>query len=280
VIVLVLGFRSSASLASAYGVAVTGTFILNTILFLVVARSLWEKPKWMVAAGGAVLLTVEVTFFAANLTKIAHGGWLPLLVAGVVFTVLMTWQRGRVIVTHNRTLQEGSLQTFVAALHDMTPPIQRVSGTAVFLNAAVDTTPLALRANVEHNHVLQDKVIILCIHTDNIPHVPESERLTLHNLDFRDDHVTQLVARFGFQDQPDVPATLRCAIEQDLVEPNALDEVSYFLSRITIVRGSNDEMPRWQKRLFLTISHNASNPVEYFALPIERCISMGGQVEV
>jgi KUP system potassium uptake protein len=280
VLVLVLGFGSSAALASAYGVAVTGTFVLNTILFLVVARTLWRRPRWNVALLGFVFLTAEVTLFAANLTKIAHGGWLPLLVAGVVFTVLMTWQRGRVIVTRNRTEEEGSLQQFLSQLQTMQPPPLRVPGTAVFLNATIDTTPLALRTNVEHNHVLQERVIILNIEIDNIPHVSIDERLTTIETGLAAEGLTHLQATFGFQDEPNVPETLRLAVTMKLLDAADLEELTYFLSRITVVRSTEPTMPTWQKRLFLTIAHNSANPVEYFGLPIEQSISMGAQIPV
>ncbi len=238
VLVLVLGFRSSASLASAYGVAVTGTFMLNTILFLVVARSIWRRPKWFVAILGVVFLTTELTFFAANLTKVAHGGWLPLLVAATVFTVLMTWQRGRTIVTRNRTDEEGSLVEFLDQLHEMTPPIPRVEGTAVFLNATIDTTPLALRTNVEHNHVLHQRVVILNIEVANVPHISSSERLSNVDAGLERDSITHLRAVYGFQDEPNVPATLRLAAEVGLIPAADLEDVTYFLSRITLVRSS------------------------------------------
>ncbi|GAA1376259.1 potassium transporter Kup [Streptomyces beijiangensis] len=278
VVVLVLGFGSSAALASAYGVAVTGTFILNTVLFLVVARSLWGKPRWLIALGATVFLTTEVAFFTANLTKIAHGGWLPLLVAAAVFTVLMTWQRGRTIVTRNRTQAEGPLLEFVEHLRTLDPPLHRVPGTAVFLDANPDTTPLALRANVEHNHVLQERVIIMNIQVRNVPHVSDTDRLTANDLGFDDDGISSLQAGYGFQDEPNVPAALRLAVEHGHLRSQDLDEVTYFLSRITLVQSDEPNMPTWRKKLFLTISHNSAHPVEYFGLPIERSISMGEQI--
>ena len=280
VIALVLGFRSSASLASAYGVAVTGTFVLNTILFLVVARTLWRRPSWQIAALGVVFLTTEVSFFAANLTKVTHGGWLPLSVAAVVFTVLMTWQRGRTLVTRSRTKEEGSLVAFLDELHEVTPKIHRVPGTAVFLNASVDTTPLALRTNVEHNHVLHKRVVILNIEVDNVPHIHRSERLVCLDSGLNQDGITHLQATFGFQDEPNVPATLRLAAEQDLVPQADLEDVTYFLSRITLTSSTKRTMPRWQKRLFLTIAHNSANPVQYFGLPTGTTISMGAEISV
>ncbi|HEY1488655.1 MAG TPA: potassium transporter Kup, partial [Micromonosporaceae bacterium] len=279
VLAIVLGFGSSAALASAYGVAVTGTFILNTILFLAVVRVIWRKPGWLVALGGVVFLSVEVSFFAANLTKIVHGGWLPLAVAAIIFTVLMTWRRGRVIVTRNRTAKEGSLRDFVAEVHTMEPSVYRVPGTAVFLNAVPDTAPLALRANVEHNHTLHEAVIIFSIEFARVPHIPPDERLVIDDLGDPDDGITHVTALFGFQDEPDVPQALRSSAAAGIEVPTDIDDATYFLSRMTIVRTGAPGMPAWQKRLFLSLAHNAANPVEYFNLPIDRTISMGAQIE-
>ena len=278
VLVLVVGFGSSAALASAYGVAVTGTFALNTILFLVVVRRIWHKPRSVVIVGAVVFLTTELTFFAANLTKITHGGWLPLGVAAVVFTVLMTWQRGRVIVTRNRSAQEGVLTEFLDDLHNLEPPLHRVPGTAVFLNASADTTPLAMRTNVEHNHVLQEHVIILNITVENTPHVPDQDRLTVTDRHYGADGITHLQAAFGFSDEPNVPATLALAVDQGLLDHEELDDITYFLSRIVIVRSTESTMPAWQKGLFLAIAHNTAHPVDYFGLPTSQSISMGAEI--
>jgi KUP system potassium uptake protein len=279
VLALVVGFGSSASLASAYGIAVTATFILNTILFLAVVRVIWHKPIWVVVLGAVGFLSVEVSFFAANLTKIVHGGWLPIVVAACIVTMLLTWQRGREIVTRNRTAKEGSLRDLVAEIRDMRPMPYRVPGTAVFLNASPDTAPLALRANVEHNHTLHEAVVIITIVFDKIPHVPDEQRLTIDDLGDRGDGISHMTARFGFQDEPNVPRALRLASEGDLEVHIDVDDATYFLSRMTLVRTRAPGMPTWQKRLFLTVAHNAANPVEYFGLPVDRTISMGAQVE-
>jgi KUP system potassium uptake protein len=148
VVALVLGFGSSTGLASAYGIAVTGTLAIDTILFFVVVRVLWKRSLWMVFAGAGLFLFVDLAFFSANVTKVLHGGWFPLMIALVVFVVLTTWQRGRELVTRNRT-EEGSLLAFVEELREL-DPLYRAAGTAVFLNATKETTPLAMRANVEH----------------------------------------------------------------------------------------------------------------------------------
>jgi KUP system potassium uptake protein len=226
-----------------------------------------------------VFLSVEVSFFAANLTKIVHGGWLPLAVAAIIFTVLMTWRRGRVIVTRNRTAKEGSLRDFVAEVHEMEPSVYRVPGTAVFLNAVPDTAPLALRANVEHNHTLHEAVIIFSIEFARVPHIPPDERLVIDDLGDPDDGITHVTALFGFQDEPDVPQALRSPAAAGIEVPTDIDDATYFLSRMTIVRTGAPGMPAWQKRLFLSLAHNAANPVEYFNLPIDRTISMGAQIE-
>jgi len=281
VVAIVLGFRNSNALASAYGVAVTGTFVLNTILFLAVARFLWHKPKKLIALGAVVFLTIELTFFAANLTKVIHGGWLPLGIAAIVFTLLTTWRKGREIVTAHRVKEEGALEDFVEYLDSESCPARRVPGTAVFPNANPKTTPLALRANVEHNHVLHEQVIIICLNVERVPHIPMSDRLSVDELGSSHDGITGLVARFGFQDDPNIPATLRVAVKQGLLEGDAdLKNASYFLSHITIVPTAKHDMNRWRKKLFLFMAHNSANPSAYFRLPDERTVTMGQVIEL
>ncbi len=281
VVALVLAFGSSAGLASAYGVAVTGTFILNTILYLAVARWRWNKPKRLVALGAAVFLTVEVTFFAANLTKVVHGGWLPLAIAAIVFTVLTTWRRGRDIVTARRDREEGPLAEFVRQLDRREFPVVRVPGTAVFLNANPKTTPLAMRANVEHNHVVHEHVVIVSLETERVPHVAPDDRLATDDLGNPFDGITRITARFGFQDDTDVPAALELANDLGLLEgPCDLDTATYFLSQITIVPSDAPGMARWRKRLFLHMAHNSASPVSYFRLPDDRTVTMGEQIEL
>jgi KUP system potassium uptake protein len=281
VVAIVIGFGSSVALASAYGVAVTGTFILNTILYLAVARLLWHKPRRLIALGAVVFLTVEIAFFAANLTKVAHGGWLPLAIAFAVFTVLMTRRKGRDIVTANRSREEGPLREFIDRLDARDFPVQRVPGTAVFLNANPQTTPLALRANVEHNHVLHKRVIIVSIETQRVPHVSNADRLVADHLGHPADGITGLTARFGFQDEPNIPDTLRLAAEQGLLEATIdVDQASYFLSQITIVPADAPGLSSWRKRLFLTMAHNAANPAGYFGLPDARTVTMGERIDL
>jgi KUP system potassium uptake protein len=281
VIAIVVSFGSSSALASAYGVAVTGTFILNTILFLAVARLLWHARKRLIALGAAVFLTVEVTFFAANLTKIVHGGWLPLVIAATAFAILMTWRKGQDIVTANRAREAGPLREFIRQCDGREFPIRRVPGTAVFLNSNTKTTPLALRANVEHNHVLHERVIIISLKTERVPHISDDDRLTSDHLGEPHDGITGLTARFGFQDDPNIPAALRLAARQGLLEGDVdIDGASYFLTQITIVDSGDAGMSRWRKKLFLTMAHNAANPAQYFRLPDNRTVTMGERIDL
>jgi KUP system potassium uptake protein len=275
---LVVGFGSSTALASAYGIAVTGTLAIDTILFFVVVRMLWRKPLWAVLAGAAAFLVVDLSFFAANLPKVPHGGWFSLAVGTVVFVVLMTWHRGRGIVTRKRTEEEGPLQAFVTGLHEKPDPPRRVPGTAVFMHSSGDTTLLALRYNVEYNRVLHERVVIFTAETIGQPHVPERERVHIDDLLYEDGGIVLVEARFGFQDSPDVPATLRLAAERGLRAD--VENPAYFLSRTSILPKRGGDMALWRKRLFTTMSRNAASPVRYFGLPEERVVSLGSTITV
>jgi KUP system potassium uptake protein len=280
VLVVMLSFRSSARLATAYGVSVTGALVVDTVLMLVVARVLWDWAPWKLAVAAVAFGGVELTFLTANLSKVAHGGWLPLLIALVVFTVMTTWRRGREIVAGNRRRQEGSLREFVEDVYVRGLP--RVAGTAVFPHPGKDTTPLALRANVEHNKVLHHAVLIVSARSETVPHVPVAERFTVDHLGHTDDGIQHLAVRFGFSDDPDLPEAVRQACEAGLLEHAVLDvpAASWFLSRGPIRRTSATGMAQWRKVLFLTLARNAADPTAYFGLPPERTVTMGSPVDV
>jgi KUP system potassium uptake protein len=280
VLTLVVTFRSSAALAFAFGMAVTGTITITTLLFFYIARFQWRWPLWIVIPPAAVLLTVDLLFFAANLTKLVHGAWLPLLIALAVFTVMTPWQKGRALVSRQRTLDEGPLQAFIDRLHEIKPPLHRVSGTAVFLNRGKATAPLALRANVEHNQVLHQHVVILAIESVPVPHVRDAERLTVDALGYEDDRITHVTARFGYMDQPDVPSLL--PLIRDVGLESCIDggRLSYFLSTIELRRGTTPGMSRWRKRLFVATSRITSDAAEYFHLPRDRTVIMGSRIEL
>jgi KUP system potassium uptake protein len=280
VLTLVFAFQSSAALAYAYGTAVTGTITMTTLLFFYYARHQWRWPLWIVLAGGGLLLAIDLLFFAANLTKLTHGAWLPLLIGVTAFTILTTWQRGRELVTRARVREEGPLPEFVAQLHAMQPPLHRVPGTAVFLNRGKATAPLALRANVEHNEILHAEVLILSVETMPAPHIPVAERLRIDDLGYTDDGIFHVTARFGYLDQTDVPGLLPLIRATDIETSLADDHLSYFVSRLELVQGPDPGMSRWRKRLFIATSRITADAAEYFRLPRERTVIMGSRIEL
>jgi KUP system potassium uptake protein len=250
------------------------------VLLLVVARVLWSWRPWKLALAGVAFGGVELLFLAGNLSKVAHGGWLPLLIAVLVFTVMTTWRRGREIVSANRRSMEGSLSEFVENVREHGKP--RVSGVAVFPHPSKETVPLALRANAQHNHVLHETVVIVSMGAANVPHVPPEERLTVDELGYEDDGIQHLSVKLGFADPPDLPEALRQAHAAGMIEtPTAdLDDASYFLSRGSIRRTGAPGMARWRKALFVALAHTAANPAAYFNLPPDSTVTMGSDVEV
>lgn len=275
VIVLLVVFQSSTRLATAYGLAVTGTFLVTTTLLLVYAESAWHWSWQRLVLVGAPMYFLELSFFGANLTKVFHGGWLPLLIAFTVATVMLTWKRGRLLVTSRRAQLEGSIESLISWLH--TAPVTRVAGTAVFLHPDRKTAPLAFRENASFNHIVHERVFIVSTSSENLPHVPEDERVVVNQIGDPHDGITHLTLRFGFSDDQDVPAALRIAQAQGQdIDP---DTAFYFLSKITVQRGEETGgMSRWRKRLFIGLNHNAADPAVYFCLPDDRTVVMGAHL--
>jgi KUP system potassium uptake protein len=280
VLTLVLTFRTSAALAYAYGMAVTGTITITTLLFLYVARSQWHTSLWILVPGGGALLAIDLLFFAANLTKLVHGAWLPLLIAIVAFTILTTWQKGRQLVTRQRQRDEGPLRAFIDQLHAMKPPLQRVPSTAIFLNRGKATAPLALRANVEFNQILHEHTLILAVETVPVPHVPAAERLIIDDLGYKDDRITHVTARFGYMDPANIPGLLPLIAKAKIESPLDDGRLSYFLSRIELHPGNTPGMSRWRKHLFLATSRITADAAEYFQLPRDRTVIMGSRIDL
>jgi KUP system potassium uptake protein len=280
VLMVMLGFRSSTKLATAYGVSVTGALIVDTLLLLIVARVLWQWQPWKLAVAAVAFGGIESVFLAANLSKIVHGGWLPLIIAGTVFTVMTTWRRGRAIVAGNRKAKEGSLRDFVDEVRERKVP--RVPGTAVFPHPGKDSTPLALRANLDHNHVLHQDVVIVSASTLNMPHVSPDDAFTVDDLGYGDDGIQYLSINFGFSDKLSIPDALRKACAAGLLPEGSVDinEASYFLSRGAIRRTSAPGIARWRKALFVALAHNAADPAAYFDLPTDRTVTMGSAVDI
>jgi KUP system potassium uptake protein len=280
VLALVFTFRTSTALAYAYGVAVTGTITITTLLFFYIARQQWRWPLGRVIPLAALLLTVDGLFFAANLTKLPHGAWLPLAIGIVVFIVLTTWQKGRQMVTLQRARDEGTLREFIDELHGRKPPLLRVPGTSVFLNRGKETAPLAMRANVEHNEVLHDHVIILAITTLPVPHVADADRLEIDDLGYSEDRIYHVTARFGYMDTPSVPSLLPLVSAAGKEHALSGGKISYFLSTIEIRRGNTPGMSRWRKRLFVATARLTADAAEYFQLPRESTVIMGARIEL
>jgi KUP system potassium uptake protein len=281
VAVLVLVFRSSNRLGDIYGVAVTGTFILNTILFVAVARAMWKTPGWRLAIMGMLFLTVEVAFFTSNLAKIADGAYLSLAVGLVIAAVMMTWRKGRDIVTENRTRVEGRLGEFLEGLCTAEPPIIRLPGTAIYLSPGKETTPLALRTLVEHNHAMHSKIVIVSVTPVSIPRVDRADRFASERLGtglFKLVHVT---VRVGYRDTWSVPDALALARKEGFLDRNLdLEHASYFVSRMSIVPTGAAGMARWRKKLFVALARNAATPIEHFDLPRARTATTNSDVAV
>ncbi|MFG3340909.1 potassium transporter Kup [Glycomyces sp. NPDC048151] len=281
VLVLVFAFQTSGALAFAFGMAVIGTITITTILFLYIARTRWGTPKWLVFTGGGLLLAIDLAFLAANTTKIIHGAWLPLLIAITAFTVMVTWQRGRAVVTAARTRAEGSLRAFIDKLRAGEPKTARVPGTAVFLNRGKDTAPLALRANVEHAHVRHDRIVIVSVETQPVPRIPEADRVTVDELGYDLDSILHVTVRFGYTETPDVPKAL-ALLTPERCEGRALDldHAAYFLSTIQLRAGKEPTMAAWRKHLFIATSRITADAAEHFRLPRDRTVITGSHIEV
>ncbi|BEK94155.1 potassium transporter [Nocardia seriolae] len=280
VLTLVFAFRTSAALAYAFGTAVTGTITITTLLFFYVARAKWRTPLWLIALGTIPLLIVDLLFFTANLTKLVHGAWLPLLIAVIAFTIMTTWQRGRIVVTAERERREGSLREFVDRLRADPSSVVTVPGTAVFLNRGKETAPLAMRANVERNHVRQRQVVILTLKTEPVPRVPAAQRISLDHLGSQDDGIIHVTAGYGYMETPDVPSAIRLLDPSETEGVLDLDRASFFLSKIELRRGDAPTMALWRKRLFIATSHITADAAEYFGLPRDRTVTMGSWIEV
>lgn len=279
VLTLVFAFRTSSALAYAFGMAVTGTITITTILFFYVARRTWSTPAWVLALAAVPLLALDLLFIAANLTKLAHGAWLPLAIAVTAFTVMITWQRGREVVTTRREHMEGSLREFIDALGEDTTGPAVVPGTAIFLNRGT-TTPLALRANVERNRVRHEHVVIVTVEIETIPRVADADRVQVDSLGPEQDGITRVVVRFGYAEEADLPAALATLTAEQTEGQVDLEDATYFLSRIELRAGDDPTMAKWRKRLFIATSHVTADAAEHFNLPRDRVVLLGSHVEV
>jgi KUP system potassium uptake protein len=272
VMLLVLGFKSSSNLAAAYGVAVTGTMTITTILLAIVIFKVWKTNLVGQILLVGLLLTIDLTFLAATATKITHGGWFPLVVGLVAFTFLMTWKRGRALLM--RCMADGALpvDTF---LNSLSAKVTRVQGTAVFLTGNAKGVPHAMLHNLKHNKVIHERVIFLTVMIDDVAHVDAADRLVIQHLGRR---FYRVILNYGYMDDTDVPAALKGAAALGL-EPQDM-ETSYFLGRETLIPSAQPGMAIWRERLFAWMTRNATSAMDYFKLPPNRVVELGTQVEI
>ncbi len=270
---LVIGFGSSTSLAAAYGIAVTLTMSITTILFYYAARRLWRWPVWSTMCLCGVFLAVELTFLAANLTKFAHGGWFPIVVGFVIYTLMSTWRIGRRLLRESLDQSSLPLALFLADLQNS--KIHRVPGTAVFMSGNPDGAPIALLHNLKHNKVLHERTLILTIINEVIPHVESAKRVSLEKLE---GGMVRIIARFGFMEEPAVDLVLEACRKQGLdIKPA---ESTFFLSRETVIPSERPGMPLWRDSLFALMAQNAHRATSFFNLPPNRVVELGMQVEI
>ncbi len=273
-IAIVLGFQTSSNLAAAYGVAVTSTMVITTILFYVVARQRWGWSLLVAGALAAFFLVIDLSFFGANIIKVAHGGWFPLLLAAAVFVVMTTWKKGRRILNERIQTEAEPLDEFLQ--HVMRNPPHRVSGTAVFMNGNATRTPAALLHNLEHNKVLHERVVFLTVKTKLIPYVPATERVEVETIG---NGFYRLRVFYGFMEDPDIPKVLDSLNIPGLSwEPQ---QTTYFLGRETIMASRRrPDMALWREKIFALISKNATSATAYFCLPPDRVVELGSQIEI
>jgi KUP system potassium uptake protein len=279
VLALVLIFQSSAKLAFAYGMAVTGTILTTSVLFFFVARHRWQWPLWVTWLGAGFFLSIELAFFAANLTKLIHGAWLPLTIGLVLFFVMTTWFRGRHLVTQERFRAEGPLPDFVQEIRNHDPPVDRVPGTGVFLNRGKETAPLSMRACVDHLHSLPENAVILSLETMPVPRIRPKDRLEIDDLGYKDDRITFVRAKHGYAEEYDVPKLLRQIAKAGVECPVDAREASFYLSRVQLRPTDRPGMSHWRKRVFLITARVAAEPADYFRLPGQRTVTLGSEIE-
>ncbi|MFZ6673896.1 potassium transporter Kup [Undibacterium sp. Xuan67W] len=273
VVAAVVGFGSSSNLASAYGIAVTGTMLVTSLLTFFVIRYGWKYNPFLCFVATGFFLTIDVAFFSANVLKFFHGGWFPVVLGIIMFTIMVTWKRGRELVFENLKKHAIPLEDFLSSLF-VSPPI-RVDGTAIFLRGEADGVPHALLHNLSHNKILHERVVFLTLHNKEIPWVPFADRIRVADLGH---NCFQIDVNYGFKNEPDIPKALELCETYGLkFEPM---ETSYFIARQTIVSRPGSGMALWREWLFVAMSRNARDAADYYQVPTNRVIEVGSQVEI
>jgi KUP system potassium uptake protein len=273
VLIAVIGFGSSDKLAGAYGIAVTATMLCTTVLTFFVTRYRWHLPLALCFGATGFFIIMDIMLFSASTLKLFHGGWFPLLLGAVLFTVMMTWRRGRELVFQNLQKHAIPLDDFLQSLF-VAPPT-RVPGTAIFLRGESDGVPHALLHNLSHNKVLHERVVFLTVHMHEVPWVPLSEQATVVELGH---NCFQLNIKYGFKDEPDIPKVLQACHQQGL--PFEMMETSFFIARQTVISAPGGGMAPWREHLYVAMSRNARGAADYYQIPTNRVIELGTQVEI
>lgn len=273
VLALVLLFKNSSALASAYGIAVTGTMVVTTMLAFVTVWKLWKWPLWAALTFTALFLVVDLAFLAANLVKVVEGGWVPLLLACCSMVVMWTWVRGNALLVAKT--QRDSIPTIelIRMLQKSKP--QRVAGTAIFLTNHADTAPSSLMHNLKHNKVLHERVLIMSVKTETTPRVPAAKRFEIEKIS---DDFTKVILHYGYMESPRIPTALaslrKSGLKFDIMT------TSFFLGRRTIKASPTSGMPLWQDNLFVALSKQAANATDFFAIPSDRVVELGAQIAI
>ncbi len=272
VIILVIGFGSSSNLAAAYGIAVTGTMLITDILAFVVARHVWGWPVWKAILGALPFAIIDLAFFSANSVKIYDGGWFPLLFGFAIYLLLATWKRGRDMLRRRLTADAMDLKSFVAGIDDS---VIRVPGTAVFLAPDIDSVPNAMLHSLKHYKALHLRNIVVSVTILDVPRCTESKRVAVRRMD---NNFWQVKVFYGFMESPNLPAAMEWCAEDGLdLDPM---DTSFFLGRETLIPKLGSEMGLWQERLFVAMFRNAGSAAAFFALPPNRVVELGTQVEM
>jgi KUP system potassium uptake protein len=272
VVFLVLEFRSSSGLAAAYGMAVTGAMMIDTLLVGAVMVMMWRWPRPLAAAIVGVLLVIDMTFFAANTLKLFAGGWLPLLIALALFVLLTTWRRGRQLIIARKKVNAIGRDDFIRLMGDDIP---RVPGTAVFLTGDREIAPGALLHNLKHNKVLHQRVVFLTVKVDDVPYVADADCAEIKDLG---KNFYRVLLHYGFMQQPDIPRALALCAGAGL--PFEMMETTFVLGRDTVIPTREPGMALWREHIFAWMTRNAATAHDFFRIPPNRVIELGSQIEI
>jgi KUP system potassium uptake protein len=246
----------------------------STLLFFVVMYRNWHWPLALVIGLTSIFLVVDLVFFSANFLKVMHGGWLPLVIGALIFTLMSTWWRGRKLLSARIQEQALPLRKFIHEVEFVSPPA-RVEGTAIFLDRTAKGVPHALLHNLRHNKVLHERVVIMTIKTEDMPFIKQDERVEVTSLS---PTFARVVARYGFKETPNIPSIIECCAARGL--PFNLTKTSFFLSREALISTSRPGMAPWRERLFIWMSKNSLRPTDFFKIPLDRVVELGAQIEL